>query len=238
MGKRILQSLIRIKWKNLTPNERLSMVRTYQVAMVRFGKPYTSRKKIINHLDTQFTAKNFAMNSLLCNNLAFLEVPTAARKRIALLRQAPTQEEQMEYKCSLRNLRSGWTYEQRSQYLNWFLKSANYRGGASFTKFIEFIRDDAVASLSPKRTKNLASLLAKKPEIKTPAEVVAEVMAGRTIVKNWKMDELSNSASNGLVGRDFEGGRKMFAAGVCYACHHFGNQLGMNRPDLTGSGGR
>jgi putative heme-binding domain-containing protein len=63
-------------------------------------------------------------------------------------------------------------------------------------------------------------------------------MAGRTFVKNWKMDELSNSASNGLAGRDFEGGRKMFAAGGCYACHRFGNQGGMNGPDLTGSGGR
>ena len=52
------------------------------------------------------------------------------------------------------------------------------------------------------------------------------------------MDELNNSASNGLVGRDFEGGRKMFAAGGCYACHRFGNQGGMNGPDLTGSGGR
>ena len=239
MGKRILQSLLRIKWKDLTPNERLSLVRTYQVAMVRFGKPSPQvAKKIINHLDTQFPAKNFAMNWLLCETLAFLEAPTAAPKGMDLLRQAPTQEEQMEYARSLRNLRSGWTYELRSQYLNWFLKAANYRGGASFTKFIEFIRDDAVASLSPKEQKNLASLLAKKPEIKTPAEVMAEAMAGRTFVNNWKMDELSNSASNGLVGRDFEGGRKMFAAGGCYACHRFGNQGGMNGPDLTGSGGR
>ena len=120
----------------------------------------------------------------------------------------------MEYARSLRNLRNGWTHELRSQYFNWFLKAANYRGGASFTKFIEFIRKDAVASLSPKEQKNLASLLTKKPEIKSPAEAMAEAMAGRTFVKNWKMDELSNSASNGLVGRDFEGGRKMFFMGV------------------------
>ena len=239
LGKRILQSLLRIKWKDLTPNERLSLVRTYQVAMVRFGKPLPQvAKKIINHLDTQFPAESFEMNWLLCETLAYLEAPTVAEKGIALLTQAPTQEEQMEYARSLRNLKSGWTHELRSQYFNWFLKAANYRGGASFTKFIEFIRNDAVASLSPKEQKDLASLLAKKPEIKTPAEVMAEAMAGRTFVKNWKMDELSNSASNGLTGRNFERGRKMFAAGGCYACHRFGNQGGMNGPDLTGSGGR
>ena len=41
-----------------------------------------------------------------------------------------------------------------------------------------------------------------------------------------------------LKGRDFERGRKMFAAGGCFACHRFANEGGMTGPDLTGSGGR
>jgi len=239
MGQKILQSLLQIKWSELTPSERLSLVRTYQVAMVRFGKPSGKlTEKIIAQLDPQFPAKSFEMNWLLCETLAYLEAPTVAEKGIALLTQAPTQEEQMEYARSLRNLQKGWSKELRTQYFNWFLKAANYRGGASFTKFIEFIRNDAVASLSPTEKKDLASLLAKKPEIKSPAEVMAEAMAGRTFVKNWELDELSKVSSNELKDRNFEVGRKMFAAGGCYACHRFGNQGGMNGPDLTGSGGR
>ncbi len=239
MGQKILQSLLQIKWSELTPSERLSLVRTYQVAMVRFGKPSGKlTEKIIAQLDPQFPAKSFEMNWLLCETLAYLEAPTVAEKGIALLTQAPTQEEQMEYARSLRNLQNGWSKELRTQYFNWFLKAANYRGGASFTKFIEFIRNDAVASLSPTEKKDLASLLAKKPEIKSPAEVMAEAMAGRTFVKNWELDELSKVSANGLKDRNFEVGRKMFAAGGCYACHRFGNQGGMNGPDLTGSGGR
>ena len=239
MGKRILQSLVQIKWSKLSFNERLTLVRTYQVAMVRFGKPSEQiAKKIIAQLDSQFPAESFEMNWLLCETLAFLDAPTAAPKGIALLMEAATQEEQMEYARSLRNLKSGWTHELRTQYFNWFLKAANYRGGASFTKFIEFIRKDAVASLSAKEQKELAELLKKKAVVKTPAEVMAEAMAGRTFVKNWEMEELSKSASSGLKGRNFQVGRKMFAAGGCYACHRFGNQGGMNGPDLTGSGGR
>jgi putative heme-binding domain-containing protein len=239
MGKRILQSLLQIKWSKLSFNERLTLVRTYQVAMVRFGKPSEQvAKKIVAQLDSQFPAESFEMNWLLCETLAFLEAPTAAPKGIALLMEAATQEEQMEYARSLRNLKSGWTHELRSQYFNWFLKAANYRGGASFSKFIEFIRKDAVASLSAKEQKELAELLKKKAVAKTPAEVMAEAMAGRTFVKNWEMEELSKSASSGLKGRNFQVGRKMFAAGGCYACHRFGNQGGMNGPDLTGSGGR
>ena len=74
--------------------------------------------------------------------------------------------------------------------------------------------------------------------MKSPAEVMAEAMAGRTFVKNWELEELSKSSSSGLKGRNFQVGQKMFAAGGCYACHRFGNQGGMNGPDLTGSGGR
>lgn len=239
MGKEILQSLLSLEWKDLTHNERLTLVRTYQVAMVRFGKPSPQEAvKIVAQLDTQFPAKNFEMNWLLCETLAFLDSPTAAQKGIALLLEAPTQEEQMEYARSLRNLKTGWTHELRVQYFNWFLKASNYRGGASFTKFIEFIRNDAVASLNPAEQKKLAVLLAKKAVVQSPADVMAEAMAGRTFVKNWKLEELSKAASSGLKGRNFKVGRRMFAAGGCYACHRFGNQGGMNGPDLTGSGGR
>ena len=102
------------------------------------------------------------MNWLLCETLAFLESPTVAKKGIALLLEAPTQEEQMEYARSLRNLKTGWTHELRVQYFNWFLKASNYRGGASFTKFIEFIRNDAVASLNPTEQKKLADCSPKR----------------------------------------------------------------------------
>ena len=95
-----------------------------------------------------------------------------------------------------------------------------------------------MASLTKAEKKELAPLLAKKAEVKSPAEVMAEAMAGRTFVKNWELEELSKISSSGLKERDFENGRKMFAAGGCFACHRFGNEGGMNGPDLTGSGGR
>jgi len=239
MGKKIINSLLQIKWDKLNGEEQLALVRAYQVAMVRFGKPEKqSAQKIISQLDPRFPDEHFEMNWLLCETLSFLEAPSVAEKGIALLMDAPTQEEQMEYARSLRTLKTGWNKKLRTQYFNWFLKAANYRGGASFTKFIEFIRNDAVASLSAQEKKELSDLLKKKPESKTPAEIMAQAMAGRTFVKQWKFEELSGSASKDLKGRNFQTGRKMFAAGGCFACHRFGNKGGMNGPDLTGSGGR
>ena len=135
MGIKILQSLLELDFEKLSPSEQLSMVRTYQVAMVRFGKPSKqTADQIVAQLDAHFPAKTYEMNWLLCETLAFLEAPTVAKKGISLLQKATTQEEQMEYARSLRNLKTGWTKDLRTQYFNWFLKAANYRGGASFTK--------------------------------------------------------------------------------------------------------
>jgi putative heme-binding domain-containing protein len=117
------------------------------------------------------------------------------------------------------------------------LKAANYRGGASFAKFIEFIRNDAVASLSEADKKSLVDVLAKKPVKKTALENLGQVFEGRE-VHQWTLDELSQAASTGLKRRDYKNGQKMFAATGCFACHRFDNQGGMTGPDLTSAGRR
>jgi hypothetical protein len=177
------------------------------------------------------------MNWLLCETLAWLESTTIAQKALAMIQSVPTQEEQMQYARSIRLLKNGWTDHLKEEYFNWFLKAANYRGGASFAKFVEFIRDDAVASLSEAQKESLAGILAKKPEKKSALENLGEVFKGRPS-KDWELDQLSRAAQSGMQGRDFVNGRTMFAAAGCYACHRFQNQGGMTGPDLTTAGRR
>jgi len=235
----IFKSLAQVKWSQLDDPSKLTLVRTYQVALVRFGEPNSrTTAKIIDQLDPHFPAANFEQNWLLCETLAYLQAPNTATKGIQLLKEAATQEEQIEYARSLRILKQGWTMELRESYFNWFLKASNYRGGASFSKFIEFIRRDAETSLDAKSREQLKGLLAKKPKQKSPFEVMAQAMIGRNFVKEWKLEELSSTAKTKLKDRDFDKGRKMFAAGGCFACHRFGNEGGMTGPDLTGAGGR
>ena len=143
----------------------------------------------------------------------------------------------MQYARSIRQLTAGWTPELRTAYFEWFLKAANYKGGASFDKFIEFIRNDAVASLDEKQKASMAELLAKKAVKKSALENLGEMFVGRA-EKEWTLDELSAAAKTGLKNRDFANGRKMFAASGCYACHRFGDQGGMTGPDLTSAGRR
>jgi putative heme-binding domain-containing protein len=126
----------------------------------------------------------------------------------------------------------------RTAQFEWFLKAANYRGGASFEKFLEFIRTDAEASLSPEEKIALAPVLARKPEKKSPLAQMAELLAGRTTSTDWKLEFLAPQVEKRLKKRNFDNGRRMFAAAGCFACHRFGNEGGMTGPDLTGAAGR
>ncbi|HEY6167586.1 MAG TPA: c-type cytochrome [Verrucomicrobiae bacterium] len=240
MAGKIYAALLKLDWKKLSQEQHLTLLRTYEIGFVRFGMPDDATvKRILAQLDPLFPAENFPLNWMLCETLCFLQSPTIAAKGIAAIKNAPGQEEQMEYARSLRMLKSGWTTELRTEQFNWFLKAANYRGGASFEKFIEFIRTDAEASLSADEKVALADVLAKKPVKKSPLEALAEALAGRIMVKEWKLEELATAAEKGgLKGRSFENGRKMFGAAGCFACHRFGNEGGMTGPDLTSAGAR
>ena len=143
----------------------------------------------------------------------------------------------MEYARSLRFLKNGWTKELRTAQLEWFLTAANYRGGASFQKFIEFIRKDSLETFSEVEKTELAELIAQEPEKKSAIENVGAMFAGRNPT-TWTLEELSAAAQVDLKHRDFNNGRKIFAAAACFTCHRFGNAGGMTGPDLTTAGRR
>jgi len=222
----------------LQVEQRLILLRTIEIVLNRFdGCDEPMRQKLIAALDPLFPAKSFDENWLLCETLAYLQSPTLAAKGMKLLADAATQEEQIEYARSLRVLKTGWTKELRTTQLEWFLKAANLKGGASFEKFIEFIRTDALATFSDAEKTEHAALIAKAPERKSAIEALGTMFAGRTPT-NWTLEQLSEAAKTGMKGRSFDNGRKMFGAAACFTCHRFDNQGGMTGPDLTQAGGR
>lgn len=234
---RLLDALAAIPFGELGEASRLAHVRTLQIVLNRFDGPGDKGDKLVAALDPVFPAESFPLNWLLCETLAYLQSPTVAAKGVALLGEAVSQEEQLEYARSLRFVETGWNKELRTAYLEWFLKAANYRGGASFDKFIEFIRNDALATFTEAERTELSELIERKPERVSAIENLGAVFAGRTPTM-WTLEELSAAAETGMTGRDFEKGRRMFSAAACYACHRFRDGGGMNGPDLTGAGGR
>ena len=234
----VLDALLRLDWAKLTNDQRIAWVRISQIVLHRYGTPDAARvQQIVGRLDPAFPANNFELNWVLCETLAFLQAPNTAAKGMALIANAESQEPQMEYARSLRFLKTGWTPALRQAQLNWFLQAANYRGGSSFTQFIQFIRNDSLATFTDAEKQQHAALIAQKAVVKSPIENAGAMFAGRT-PKAWTLAELDAAVGTGLKDRNFDTGRKAFAAAACFTCHRFGNAGGMTGPDLTLSGGR
>jgi putative heme-binding domain-containing protein len=230
----VLTALNALDWAKLAPTEKLELARAYQVALNRLGAPTADeRAALLSKLKPAFPSNNRFLDGMLLEILVFLQDETVAPKAIKLLKDAPTQEEQIEYARSLRMLKTGWAPDLRKDYFAWFVRAANYKGGNSFAKFLKLIRDDAVKALEPAEAAALGELVKGDPAaVKLPPE------PPRPFVKAYKMDDLVPKLDALKAGRDYDRGRKMFAAAKCFACHRFDGEGGSNAPDLTGAAGR
>ena len=231
----ILKSLDRLDWKSLTVPQKLAMMRVYTICFDRFGPPdLQTREELIKKFSPLLPAKATSLNSELAQMLVYLQAPTAAAKIVALLKEAPTQEEQIDYAKSLRLLETGWTPELRKTYFSWFTRAAGYRGGASFSLFVQNIRKDALARLTPEEKVALKPILEAKPATSgTPFAAKP-----RPQIKDWTMEHLVPLLEKKLKNRDYDNGRKMFGVANCFACHRFDGQGGAIGPDLTSLAGR
>ncbi|HUG67016.1 MAG TPA: c-type cytochrome [Pirellulaceae bacterium] len=230
----VLEALDRLEWQALSVPQQIEALRICAVAFVRIGPPDDeTRHEIIERLDAIYPTKTQALNSELAQMLVYLQAPNAAAKVVAALMKAPTQEEQIDLAKSLRHLRAGWTPELQQQYFSWFTKAAGYRGGASFSLFVENIKQDAIALLAEDEKLALKTILGAKPATDAP-----QPAPPRPFVRQWKMEELVPLVQDKLRSRDFDHGRQMFGAANCFACHRFDNQGGAVGPDLTALSGR
>lgn len=235
----LMEALDRIEWSRLNEDEQLELLRIYQLAFIRMGEADTATRQRVGHrLDQYYPAQDPRLNRELCQQLVHLQWPTTAAKTVALLNQSTSQEEQIEFAKSLRLLKSGWTTELRRDYLSWFHKASGYRGGASFGLFIEDIKKDALANLTDADRLALKDVIEKQPARQSPLEAMTAALAGRSFVKEWKMEDIAPLVEKGLKKRNFDRGRQMFGAAACSACHRFGQEGGAMGPDLTGLGGR
>lgn len=140
--------------------------------------------------------------------------------------------QQMHYAFTLRNMRFGWTLEQRQQYFAWFDEAAKRSGGNSYQGFLKNMRNDALANASEKERKALEGLINTAPV--KEAELPKPHGPGR----EWTMDEVLALAETGLTGRSYEGGQRAFKASRCISCHRFDGEGGSTGPDLTNTAGR
>jgi putative heme-binding domain-containing protein len=146
--------------------------------------------------------------------------------------------EQTWYAVLLSSATNGWDPEGRKQYFEWYANAYNYKGGFSFNGFINQARANALAHV-PKENLDLYKLVSsdsvgKLSRWETELGNIRPKGPGR----NWKLEEALKIIDSGLVNRDFERGKGLFASSYCKSCHQMNNEGGVSGPDLTMLGNR
>ena len=226
-----LAKLQSVDWKKLDSRQQLDLLRAFGVLLARHGKAIsaTDQSALASQLNQGFPTANTRLDTELLQLLVYLEHPEAASKGIALLAQAPSQEEQMGYAKSLRHLKTGWNSELRTELFNWFAKAGGYRGGASFEKFVGDMKSTAVKNTPKDVRATLKSVIEQ-----AAAKPVIAALESRPFVKDWKLADFDKTLTEDVSqGRNFANGRKMFGQAACYSCHRFNQEGGAIGPDLT-----
>jgi putative heme-binding domain-containing protein len=235
---RVLEALGRLDLTKLTEPQLLEALRAYQVCFIRMGKPHVGVDAIAGKLEALYPAKSSNVTRELCQLLVYLESDAVIARSLPLLEAAKTQEDQLFFIFTLRNLRDGWTQPQRESYFAWLNRAQqNYTGGASYKLFLKNVRQDATKTLSESEKLALAPLL--KPPIEVaPSFEESENKPVKPFVRKWAMEDLVPRLERLKSGRSFESGKAAFAAVSCIKCHRFNGEGGASGPDITGAGKR
>lgn len=262
---KLIEALGRLDYAKLPAELRLPLLRAWQLAFTRMGKPAPEvAAQIAAKLDPLFPDADPLANRELVALLSYLGSPSVVAKTVAQLGTARDADitmasdavlarntgyaravagvheslpnrQAISYAYSLREATAGWTPQLRHTYFAWFPTTKKWKGGNSFVKFLEKIRDDALENVvtDPAEKETLLALAKTEPP-KPPANLVLPKGPG----KNYTVEDVVALAKDGIKGRNFAQGKAMFASTLCINCHHFGGDGGNIGPDLTGSGAR
>jgi putative heme-binding domain-containing protein len=260
-GEASLKKLLTLDFSALKKEDQLAWLRAASLCFIRLGEAEeVHAKKVIGILDPHFPAKDDDLNSELCRMLSDLNAPSVVEKTIALMKATKTKAmtydkemlkrseygqeilksmantpnvENIHYAYCLRRVQDGWTLESRKFYFSWLKDTMTKSGGKSFVGSIRAIREDAIKHLTKEDAAAVSWLLG---DVETVDLSKLPTAKGPPVV--WTVDSAMALFKEGLHGRNFENGKKMFSAGRCIACHRFQGEGGYSGPDLGSVGQR
>ena len=258
---KIVDALGKLDFSKLTEEQQLGLLRAYQLAFIRLGNPDKETcAALAKKFDDLFPQKSDFVNRELAILMVHFQSPGAVKKLVpvlaqervasqqpvgelinrnkgyggvfaAMLANQPDQQ-QYHYAFVLRNLKTGWTIEDRKTYFNWFNKARTWSGGASYPKYLTNIDNDSFANSTDAERLAIEALGIRKPY------VIPELPKATGPGKEYSVSDVIALATDKLKARDFKNGEKMFKAARCVVCHRFGGDGGATGPDLTQLAGR
>ncbi len=251
----LIPRLAAIDADQLPANQLLGLLRAYALTFIRLEPLLPQqRASVIAQIDPLLPNENADVNTELIRVLAFLRSENVAGKAIQLIvdRQPPvipewstlasrnrnyggTVERMLEnhppthelgYAFILRNLREGWTLDQRRAYFTFLNEAAKTNGGASFARYLTRIREEALGNCNDAERAALEDITGEDFNPVPDFEIVKPVGPGRA----WTVEEAMRAVKR---ESNFERGRALYFGASCAQCHRMRGLGGNIGPDLT-----
>ena len=257
-----IKALGTLEFSSLSENQKLEIVRAYQLVFIRMGEPSKDiAATLASKLDSFFPSSDERLNRDLGDLLVYLKSNTIADKITQLLMQPskPVDGKELEelllrnrgygggiakmysnfpdlqknyYLYSLRNLKEKWTTDTYKLYFTALSDARTRSGGNSYQGFLTNIEKEAFDNATDIDRLTIEALGLKKPYKAPP--LPKSIGPG----KDYKLAEVVQLSEGKLVKRDFKNGQKMYAASRCVVCHRYNGDGGATGPDLSQVAGR
>ncbi|MBX3422909.1 MAG: c-type cytochrome [Pirellulaceae bacterium] len=217
------------------------------------------RERLLGVLEAVYPTESYAINAEISQLLVFLESPVVVEKTLDLMDQLGTEPipdwgylisrntdyggtvgkmmadmppvRGIQFAFVLRNVKSPWTLAQRERYFEFYLRAAKHPGGASYAKFLENFREDALLTCTESEKIALGSLVDRSLLV-APIEASPPQGPGRV----WTSAEALAELRDKLRKRSYDSGRNLYHATGCAKCHRLAGEGGAIGPDLSTAG--
>ncbi|MBC3787000.1 c-type cytochrome [Spirosoma utsteinense] len=132
---------------------------------------------------------------------------------------------------------TGWTPELRDKYFSWFANAFKYQGGRSYVGFIDKARKLALAHVPKEQVARYDKLSGGELLSKSGNDLATD-FAPKGPGRRWEMAAALAAVDSGMAGRNYDTGKKIYAAVLCARCHSMRGEGGDIGPDLTQLGTR
>jgi len=256
----LLAQFQKLDFAALSEPLKLDYLRSLSLVFLRLGAPdEKTAKQFAERLQPLFPTASEGLNRELLNMLVYLKSAPVVRPAMDFVQQpSPTvtpeisavlarnpgyggtvarmlanqpEAQKIHYAFALRNLSQGWTLPERKAYFKFLDDQRSKSGGASYQGFLKNIQKDALENVT-----DIERLALQKSGLLQPYRA-PELPKPKGPGQEWTMEQVLTLGQD-LQGRNFENGRRAFAAARCVVCHRFAGDGGATGPDLTQLAGR
>ncbi len=126
---RMLGRLADFPLEELTAEQRIIALRTYELCFIRMGSPNANTaKEVAKRIEPHYPSDDPRADRLACELLVYLGEPAVIEKTVSLLDGDRGETEKLYYLFTLRHMKDGWTMPQRKTFFHWLRKARGFAG--------------------------------------------------------------------------------------------------------------